>query len=136
MKKKLLFLIAMFVANGLKLSGAGYTADLTLHNHTGSKGLIKLPQAEDFQKMGLFAQVPLWQLDASSDDAIMVKFKGKASYALMNKTFRIKPANAAKWGDLPKGRIELRLSDSLFAILEYVDAEGNSATTELEVSRK
>lgn len=136
MQKKLLFLIAAIVMTGMIQATAGYTADLTLHNNTGSKALIKLPNADDFQKFALHAQVPLWQLDAASDDAIVIKFRGKAAHALANKSFRIKPANAAKWGDLPKGRIELRLSDSLFAILEYVDSEGNSATTELEILRK
>lgn len=135
MKKKLLLLIVI-VLPGIIQAAGGYTANLTLHNNTGSKALIKLPKADDFQKFAVHAQVPLWQLDAASDDAIVIKFRGKAAHALMNKTFWVKPAMSAMWGDLPKGRIELRLSDSLFAILEYVDTKGNSATTELEVSRK
>lgn len=135
MKKKLFLSIAVLAINGLTQAAAGYTANLTLHNETDSKALIKLPGADDFRKVGLHAQLPLWQLDPTSDDAVVVKFKGKAGYALMNKTFRIKPAMSAKWGELPKGRIELRVNsvDPLTASLEYKDAEGIWKNMELEV---
>lgn len=86
--------------------------------------------------MGLRAQVPLWQLDPLSDDAVIVKFKGKAAHAFMNKTFRIKPASAAKWGEVPNGRIELQAAtvEPLAALLEYEDADGVWKTMALEVS--
>lgn len=136
MKKKFLILIAMFILNRLTQTAVGYTADFTLYNETGSKGLIKVPGGNDFQKMGLKAHVPLWQLNPARDDAVVIKFRGKAAHALMNKTFRIKPANAAKWGDLPKGRIELRAGSSapLTASLEYKDADDTWKNMELEVS--
>ena len=133
---KNIFVLLLLLTPEFIFCVSDYAADLVLHNQTGNKGLIKLPSAEGFVKMGLQAQVPLWQLDSKSDDAVLVKFKGKSvRHALMNRTFKVTPTDSLKWGDLPKGRIELRVNNgALAASLEYQDTDGKWKSMELNIA--